>query len=295
MKIPTIDLDLHWDSCQQGPIGVFDSGYGGLTVLKELQSKFPTMDFIYLGDNARSPYGTRSFETIYHYSLEAVKHLFNSHCPLIISACNTASAKALRSIQQIHLGLNPTRRVLGIIRPMTEFLTENEHPETLILGTPGTIQSNSYLIELHKFAPSMKVHQKACPMWVPLVENEEIETPASEYFTHRYIDEALTTHPGISRIVLACTHYPLLKGQVIQSLLQMNRSDVEVIIQGPVVADKLEGYLGRHPEMLQKISTHSTTSYHTTETSELFDARASRFLGSQVKSKHVYLEPTVFR
>lgn len=288
-----INLPLDWKPGEQGPIGVFDSGYGGLTVLKELQARFPAQDFIYLGDNARAPYGTRSFETIYHYCLEAVKHLFDRGCPLVIFACNTASAKALRTIQQKHLGPSPQRRVLGIIRPMTESLAQAQPLQGSIgiLGTSGTVSSNSYLIELSKLAPQLEVFQQACPMWVPLVENQELDNSATDYFIDKYISQILEKSPQIEKLILACTHYPLLQTRIESYLAKRGLAHIQVLTQGEVVADKLQSYLNQHREMAMKLSQNSKTQYLTTETTQLFNERASLFLGQEIQSQHAYLQP----
>ena len=202
------------------PIGVFDSGYGGLTVLKEIVAKLPDYDYIYIGDNARSPYGTRSFETVYRYTLQCVKWLFDKGCPLIILACNTASAKALRTIQQNDLQLiNPLNRVLGVIRPTSEIIGEfSKSGHVGVLATSGTVHSESYLIEIEKFFPALTVWQEACPMWVPLVENNEYDEPGADYFIRKHIDHILSRESAIDTLLLACTHYPLLKKKILQYL-----------------------------------------------------------------------------
>ncbi|HEY0751534.1 MAG TPA: glutamate racemase, partial [Chitinophagaceae bacterium] len=198
------------------PIGVFDSGYGGLTVLREFVNKLPQYDYLYLGDNARAPYGTRSFDTVYRYTLQCVKWLLQQNCPLIILACNTASAKALRSIQQNDLEkLDPNARVLGVIRPTTEIIgnvTDSKHIG--ILATNGTVQSQSYLLEIEKFFPNLKITQEACPMWVPLVENNEYQSEGADYFIKKHISNLMSTDDDVDTILLACTHYPLLKDQI---------------------------------------------------------------------------------
>lgn len=297
-----ISLNDQWDPSQTGPIGVFDSGYGGLTVLKELQMKFPQHDFLYLGDNARAPYGTRSFETIHHYCLEAVQYLFEAQCPLVLFACNTASAKALRTLQQKHLSPDPQRRVLGIIRPVTEHITQLNPKAVGILGTTGTVQSQSYQIELAKMAPQMKVYQQACPMLVPLIENQELNNPASHYFIEKYLQELLLKaspdkqirNTTIEQIVLACTHYPILLSAMKRQLKSWGLGQIQLISQGQIVAQKLEDYLGKHPQMLSQLSVSSKakTRYLTTETHSLFNQRASLFLDQKIESDHVYLKPS---
>jgi len=268
----------------QGPIGVFDSGYGGLTVLAELRKKLPQHDFIYFGDNARAPYGNRSFDVVYEFTLEAVKFLFDQGCPLVILACNTASAKALRSIQQKDLPqIAPNNRVLGVIRPSTEVIGERTKTGHVgILGTLGTINSGSYPIELAKFSPSVQVHQHACPMWVPLIENQQYAHPAGQQFIAEDTNALMNSHPEIDTILLACTHYPVLKNQI-EALVG---PAVQVVAQGPIVADKLKDYLLAHPEMASRLTKTGTTSYITSETTAVFNEKASYFLGEQIKAEH---------
>jgi glutamate racemase len=271
------------------PIGVFDSGYGGLTVLRELRKALPLHDFLYLGDNARTPYGTRSFRVVYEYSLQCVKYLFSQGCPLVILACNTASAKALRNIQQLDLPqMGPDKRVLGVIRPCVEKVAEiTSNGRVGILGTPGTVASLSYPLELEKWGDGkiISVTQQACPMWVPLVENNELENPGTDFFVEKDIRQLLTNDPDLDTIILGCTHYPLLM-KTIQKYLPPG---VQVIDQGPVVAEKLKDYLCRHPEMDQHISRNAAGGYLTTETSEIFEAKAKLFLGEQVKANTLQL------
>lgn len=268
-------------------IGVFDSGYGGLTILKELYKELPDYDFIYLGDNARSPYGTRSFDVVYEYTIQAVKTLFDMGCELVILACNTASAKALRTIQQKDLpSIDPTKRVLGVIRPSVEEigqLTKNNHVG--ILGTVGTIRSDSYPLEIAKLNPEIEVVQQACPMWVPLVENKEFESDGGLYFVEKYILELLQKDSLIDTIVLACTHYPILKEQI-QSFLP---KDIKVISQGEIVAKSLRDYLYRHPEMEAKCSKNGLRSYYTTEFVDSFQEKASIFMNEKIEAKHIRL------
>ena len=269
------------------PIGVFDSGYGGLTVLAELQKKLPEYDFLYLGDNARAPYGTRSFETVYEFTLQAVTYLFEQNCELIILACNTASAKALRTIQQNDLPTKfPGKRVLGVIRPSAEsvdLFTSSKHVG--ILATEGTVNSESYLIEIKKLFPNIVVTQQACPLWVPLIENNKFQTPGGKALILEDLASLLEKDTKIDAIILGCTHYP-----IVQHLIQENVSpEIKVISQGEIVADKLENYLQRHSEIDEKLSKNSVTKYLTTDDSVTFDSDASRILGKNVQSQHVKL------
>ena len=271
----------------QQPIGVFDSGYGGLTVLKEITAKLPQYDYIYLGDNARSPYGNRSFETVYEYTLQCVKWFFSQECPLVILACNTASAKALRSIQQNDLPkIDASKRVLGVIRPTTEVIGKfSKTGNVAILATNGTVISNSYPIEIEKFYPDVKVFQEACPMWVPLVENNEYNSPGADYFIQKNINNLLEQSADIDTILLACTHYPLLMDKIKKAV----PANVTVLSQGEIVADSLEEYLQKHPEMEQKCSKNGQISFFTTDSPEDFDNHAAIFYGKKVKSKHLSL------
>jgi glutamate racemase len=270
-----------------GPIGVFDSGYGGLTVLRELVRKLPQYDYLYLGDNARSPYGTRSFETVYRYTLQCVQWLLGQKCPLIILACNTASAKALRTIQQNDLEkLDPQARVLGVIRPTTESIGNYSHTGNIgILATPGTVQSDSYPIEIQKFFPDLKIEQEACPMWVPLVENGEHKNSGADYFVAKHIHNILYRNSKIDTLLLACTHYPLLEEKIKTFLPER----VSLLSQGSIVADSLEDYLQRHPEMEQRLDRKSVRKFYTTDSPDDFDARATIFYGEKVQSNHVDL------
>jgi glutamate racemase len=269
------------------PIGVFDSGYGGLTILKEIVRTLPGYDIIYLGDNARSPYGTRSYEAVYHFTLESVKKLFAMNCHLIILACNTASAKALRTIQQKDLPLiDPDRRVLGVIRPTAEVVGNFSQTKKIgILGTPGTINSKSYLLEINKISPFIKVYQQACPMWVPLIENNEYDSPGADYFVEKYIDQLLKQDSEIDTIVLGCTHYPLLLAKIKQHIPK----HIDVVSQDAIVANSLKDYLDRHPEMNAKCSKQGIRKFYTTDTPEIFDHQASIFFGQQVRSEHLSL------
>jgi glutamate racemase len=269
----------------KSPIGVFDSGYGGLTVLSEIRKLLPNYDYLYLGDNARAPYGNRSFDVVYEFTLEAVNYLFSQGCPLVILACNTASAKALRTIQQNDLPrINSFKRVLGVIRPSTEeiaSLTTSKHVG--ILGTNGTIQSESYVIELKKFAPEIQIVQHACPMWVPLIENNSHETIPGKMFVKEDVERLLAKDAAIDTIILACTHYPILQ-DYIQELVG---SKIKVIAQGPIVAEKLETYLFVHPEMEKALSKNGTCRYLTTENTSVFDEKAAQFIGTAIVSEHV--------
>ena len=272
---------------KQQPIGIFDSGYGGLTVLKEITAKLPQYDYIYLGDNARSPYGTRSFETVYEYTLECVKWFFDQGCNLVILACNTASAKALRSIQQNDLAkIDATKRVLGVIRPTTELIgqfTKTGHVG--ILATNGTVISNSYPIEINKFYPALHVFQEACPMWVPLVENNEYNSPGADYFIEKNINNLLHQSPVIDTLLLACTHYPLLMEKIKKAV----PANVTVLSQGNIVANSLADYLQQHPRMEEKCSKNGQISFYTTDSTEDFDNHAAIFYGRPVKSNHLSL------
>jgi glutamate racemase len=236
----------------KSPIGVFDSGYGGLTVLKEIVQQLPAYDYIYMGDNARAPYGPRSFDTVYHYTLECVEWFFKQGCELVILACNTASAKALRTIQQNDLPrIDPGKRVLGVIRPTTEIIGDfSKTGELGILGTSGTVQSDSYPIEIAKFFPACNVYQEACPMWVPLVENSEYDKPGADYFIQQHLSQLLKKSPSIDTILLACTHYPLL----IHKIRQYIPAEMTVVSQGEIVAASLAQYLEKHNRLTQKIS-----------------------------------------
>jgi glutamate racemase len=270
-----------------GPIGVFDSGYGGLTVLKEIVDQLPQYDYLYLGDNARAPYGTRSFDTVYQYTLECVQWFFSQGCSLVVLACNTASAKALRTIQQNDLAkVDNTKRVLGVIRPTTEIIGSlSETKQVGILGTNGTVQSNSYPIEIHKFYPEIQVYQHACPMWVPLIENNEYNSPGADYFVKKDIDALLTQSKGIDTVLLACTHYPLL----IEKIRESVSDNITILTQGKIVANSLKDYLARHPEMDEKCSKNGQRSFFTTDSAEDFDTHAAIFFGKPVKSAHLTL------
>lgn len=270
-----------------GPIGVFDSGYGGLTILKEIRERLPEYDYLYLGDNARAPYGSRSFEVIYEYTWQAVQALFDHGCSLVILACNTASAKALRSIQQKQLPqLGTDKRVLGVIRPSTEALGEmTASGHVGILATEGTVKSESYVLELAKFAPHIVVQQHACPMWVPLVENNQYNTPGGIFFLQQDLLALLGKDPEIDTILLGCTHYPLLK-TMLEELLPEH---IRVVAQGPLVAEKLQDYLIRHTEIAEKCSTTETIRYLTSENAVDFSVNASRIMGTSITAEHITL------
>jgi glutamate racemase len=272
---------------KRSPIGVFDSGYGGLTVLKEIVKALPSYDYVYLGDNARAPYGTRSFETVYEYTLQCVKHLIEMGCPLVVLACNTASAKALRNIQQKDLPLlAPDKRVLGVIRPTTEIVGKlSKTGHVGVLGTNGTISSNSYPIEIAKFYPEITVHQEACPMWVPLVENNEFENEGADFFIKKNINSLLSQDKNIDTIILGCTHYPLLVNKIKKHL----PSHITLLSQGEIIADSLGDYLNRHEEIEQKLSKGNGIEFYTTDAPETFDKAASIFYGKEVQSKHLVL------
>jgi glutamate racemase len=271
---------------EKQPIGIFDSGYGGLTVFRSIANLLPGYDYIYLGDNARAPYGNRSFNTIHQYTWECVQMLFDMGCPLVILACNTASAKALRTIQQRDLlQEDPTKRVLGVIRPTAEVIGNySKSKEIGVLGTRGTVQSGSYLIEINHFFPDVKVHQQACPLWVPLVENGEHNQPGADYFVKKYLDQVLAQSDKIDTLLLACTHYPLLQ-EKIEGYLPAN---IKVVPQGDIVAKSLQDYLRRHPEMEQKLTKGNTQEFFTTsDDTQDFDVHASMFFGGQVKSEYI--------
>lgn len=269
------------------PIGIFDSGYGGLTVLKEIVKELPQYDYIYLGDNARAPYGSRSYETVYEYTLECVKHLFDKGCHLIILACNTASAKALRTIQQKDLPkIDPTKRVLGVIRPTAEIIGNySKSGHVGVLGTPGTVSSESYLVEIEKLFPLLKVYQEACPMWVPLIENNEFGNEGADYFIKKHVLNLMHQEETIDAIILGCTHYPLIEAQIKKYL----PPQVKLISQGSIVAKGLKDYLYRHPEMEKNCSKGNSVSFYTTDLPETFDRSATLFFGQHIKSQHLIL------
>ncbi len=273
-----------------GAIGLFDSGYGGLTVLSEIRACMPRYDYLYLGDNARAPYGNRSYERVYQFTLEAVKWFFDKGCHLVILACNTASAKALRTIQQVNLPkLDSDRRVLGVIRPTAERIarfTRSGHVG--VLGTDGTILSRSYELEIAKLHPRLAVTGEACPMWVPLVENREHDKPGADYFVKQHLDRLLQRDPKIDAIILGCTHYPLLIGKIQEYL----PDKVTAIPQGKEVAESLLDYLHRHPEMEVKCTKGGTVQYYTTDSPEKFNQMASLFMNEPVDARKTSLEIT---
>lgn len=272
---------------QASPIGVFDSGYGGLTVLREIVNRLPAYDYIYLGDNARAPYGNRSFDTVYHYTLECVKWFFEQGCSLVILACNTASAKALRTIQQNDLPrLAPDKRVLGVIRPTAEIIGQfSETGSVGVLATNGTVASGSYPMEINRFFPELKVYQEACPMWVPLAENNEHLGQGADYFIKKNIQTIFEKGVDIDVILLGCTHYPLLKDKIEEYL----PIGVKLISQGEIVASSLENYLHRHPEIELRCSRNGTRTFYTTDSTQDFDNHAAIFYGEPVQSRHVDL------
>ena len=270
-----------------GPIGIFDSGYGGLTVLRQIRQLMPEYDYLYLGDNARAPYGTRSFEVVYQFTLQAVSRLFSMGCPLVVLACNTASAKALRINQQNDLPtIDPTRRVLGVIRPTAECIgniTQSRHIG--IFATPGTIRSQTYDIEIGKLFPDIKVTGQACPMWVPLIENGEYRDDGADYFVRKYINQLLSRDPDIDAIILGCTHYPLLYDKI----RHFTPSDIRLISQGEYVAKSLADYFGRHRDMESRITRNGRIRLLTTENPTSFRDNATCFLGSSVEAERVSL------
>jgi glutamate racemase len=272
----------------QNPIGVFDSGYGGLTVLKEIVNKLPQYDYIYLGDNARSPYGNRSFDTVYHYTLECVEWFFKQGCSLVILACNTASAKALRTIQQNDLPkIGQNKRVLGVIRPTTEIIGRfSETGNAGILATNGTVASMSYPVEIAKFFPELRVYQEACPMWVPLVENNEYDSHGADFFIKKNLHSLFEKGKKIDVVLLACTHYPLLK-EKIQEYIPVG---VKLLSQGDIVASSLVEYLDRHPEIETLCSKKGSRVFYTTDATEDFDNHATVFFGEPVQSIHLDLD-----
>jgi len=277
------------------PIGIFDSGYGGLTVMKDILTRLPQYDYLYLGDNARAPYGNRSFDTVYRYTLQCVDWFFRQGCPLVILACNTASAKALRTIQQQDLpamesGRGGTNRVLGVLRPTTEVIGQYTRTKKIgILATTGTVLSESYPIEIRRFFPEVAVYQEACPMWVPIVENNEYDQPGADYFVKKHLEAILARDKDIDTLLLACTHYPLLRKKIAQFL----PPGITVLSQGDIVAKSLDDYLQRHPEIEVRCSRGGTRVFYTTDSPEDFDNHASIFFGTNVSSRHLSLESAV--
>ncbi len=271
----------------KGPIGVFDSGYGGLTVLKEIVAQLPNYSYIYMGDNARSPYGTRSFETVYQYTLECVQWFFKQGCPLVILACNTASAKALRNIQQNDLPkIDASKRVLGVIRPTSEIIGNYSTTKHVgILGTNGTVQSDSYPMEIEKFFPEVKVYQEACPMWVPLIENNEHMMPGADYFVKKHLDHLIQQSPEIDTVLLACTHYPLM----MEKIKQYVGNEIKIVSQGEIVASSLVDYLKRHQEIEEHCSKEGAIDFYTTDSTNDFNKQAAIFFGKSVEAQHLDL------
>lgn len=282
-------------------IGIFDSGYGGLTILEQIRKQLPEYDYLYLGDNARAPYGTHSFEVIHEYTWQAVEYLFGADCSLVILACNTASAKALRTIQQqdlpqwlqlsnCKLSNCSIRNVLGVIRPTAEVValrTRNGHIG--VLGTPGTVQSGSYAIELQKQRADLLVAQQACPMWVPLIENGEHLQAGADYFVEKYLRLLFLRDPQIDTLVLGCTHYPLLMPKIQAILPAIVAHEVEVVAQGEIVARSLKDYLHRHTDLAATLSQGATCTYQTTEQADKFSESASLFLHTPIEARHVVL------
>ena len=268
----------------KGSIGVFDSGYGGLTVLKEIVKQLPHYSYLYLGDNARAPYGSRSFDTVHQYTFQCVEWFFSQGCSLVILACNTASAKALRTIQQKDLpSIAPSNRVLGVIRPTTEVIGGYTHTNKVgIVGTTGTVTSGSYPIEIAKFYPDIQVFQEACPMWVPLIENNEYNNPGADYFVQHHLQNLLNQDADIDTLLLACTHYPLL----IDKLRQFTPSHINIVSQGEIVAKSLAEYLKRHPEMDDRCLKTGSLDFYTTDSTTDFNNKATIFWGGDVQSKH---------
>ena len=279
-------LDLAQFSKDAGPIGIFDSGYGGLTIYNEIKKLLPQYDYIYLGDNARTPYGTRSFNIVYEFTRQAVRYLFEQGCQLVILACNTASAKALRSIQQLDIPqLDPNRRVLGIIRPTVESIgavTKSRHVG--VLATEGTIKSLSYPLEIRKLFPDIEVTGEACPIWVPLVEMNEFASDGADFFVKRHIDNLLARDSRIDTIILGCTHYPILLDKIRKYVPQ----EITVLTQGSAVASSLKEYLNRHPEMDSMCTKGGTSKFFTTESDGKFGNQASLFL-----NRHIEVETAI--
>ncbi len=271
-----------------GPVGVFDSGYGGLTILREMRKSMPQYDYLYLGDNARAPYGVRSFDVVYQFTLQAVKYLFGRGCPLVILACNTASAKALRTIQQVDLPqIDSSRRVLGVIRPTAEaVVAKSRNGHIGVFGTPGTIRSHSYDMEIAKLNPEFSTVSQDCPMWVPIVESGEYNSPGADYFVAKYVNQLIGKDSEIDTIILGCTHYPLLYPKI----RAMVPSDIELLCQGQLVADSLKDYLSRHPEMESRLTRTGDVEYLTSENPAQFDRMATQFLDRRVCATHASLD-----
>lgn len=271
------------------PIGVFDSGYGGLTVLSELLEVLPEYDYLYLGDNARAPYGTRSFDVVYEYTWECIKELFERGCELVIVACNTASAKALRTIQQGELKKYPGKRVLGVIRPSAEKVGKYTKSKVIgVLATEGTVKSNSYALEIFKFSPEVQVVQQACPLWVPLIENNAFNSKEGRKFIEKDILNFLEKHPDVDTIILGCTHYPLL----VPLLLELVPDSIQLISQGEIVAFSLKDYLERHKWMEKKLSRRGSVRYLTSENPEIFNESVLAILGKNICAEYVHIKHT---
>ena len=272
----------------KGSIGVFDSGYGGLTVLREFVKHLPQYDYLYLGDNARAPYGNRSFDTVHQYTLQCVRQLFDMDCPIVILACNTASAKALRTIQQKDLPLiDPAKRVLGVIRPTTEIVGKYSKTGHIgVFATAGTVASDSYVVEIKKFYPHMQVVQEACPMWVPLVENNEFDNPGADYYIKQHIQNLLHKDTQIDTIVLGCTHYPLLAPKI-KSFLPEH---ITLLSQGELVSNSLKDYLHRHTEIKEKLTVNNTCRFYTTDDADTFNKNGSLFFGHEISATHLALQ-----
>jgi glutamate racemase len=270
---------------KKGKIGIFDSGYGGLTVMRSIVDALPDYNYLYLGDNARAPYGNRSFDTVYHYTLECVNWLFDEGCDLVILACNTASAKALRQIQQVDLPKrNDNKRVLGVIRPTTESIGEYSKAGVIgVLGTAGTVVSKSYPIEIAKFYPEMIVEQEACPMWVYLVEHNQMNGEGADYFVKQHVDRILARNPKIDTLLLACTHYPLL----IKTIKKFVPDSIKLVTQGGIVAEKLKDYLSRHSEIETGLMKGKQRDFVTTDDASTFDLQASMFFGDSISARHI--------
>ena len=275
-------------------IGVFDSGYGGLTILDAIRRELPEYDYIYLGDNARAPYGTHSFDVIYRYTLEAVRYLFEQDCTLVILACNTASAKALRTIQQHDLppfreGWGRPVNVLGVIRPTVEAVPAiSKTGHVGILATPATVSSESYVLELEKVSKGLRVTQQACPMWVPLIESGEHMSEGADYFVEKYLREIMDRDPKIDTLVLGCTHYPLMEAKI-EKWIEVEKGGISIISQGSLVAESLKDYLNRHSEYRAQLSQNGTCAYLTTENADRFAQSASQFIGEQIGAQHINL------
>ncbi len=276
------------DNSNSAPIGVFDSGFGGLTVLSEIRKRLPQYSYIYLGDNIRAPYGNRSFDTVYQYTFDAVKWLFKQGCHLVILACNTASAKALRSIQQNDLpNINPSKRVLGVIRPTVESISQiTKSGHIGVLATSGTVKSKSYEIEISKLHPHITVNSEACPMWVPLVENGEYDKPGADYFVKQHIDNLIDKDPLIDTVILGCTHYPMLIDKIAKTL----RNDIKIVSQGEYVAKSLENYLTRHPEMEQICHKGAFTQFYTTDHPDEFNQFASKLFEESIDAIKIKID-----